>query len=88
MPTLETIAHDEHPRRATDFRDLALEHAAVDHVELQARVTDLEAERDTYRELLLAALAMEYDLTTELRRANRRLAVISRQQQATDKLAA
>lgn len=46
-----------------DYRDIALADAALDYVELRARVRDLEAERDTFREILHAALLELHALT-------------------------
>jgi hypothetical protein len=57
----------------TDYRDLALEHAAADHVELVARVADLEDERAAYRVLAQEAIHALHHITTERDRLRDRL---------------
>jgi hypothetical protein len=63
MPTATTTL----PRR-TDVRDFALANAAFDHCELQARIADLEGERNVYRDMLRDALASLHDCDRRLRR--------------------
>jgi hypothetical protein len=48
-----------------DCRDLAIRDLAADVVAAEARLADLEAERDLYREVLSAALTTLYDITLE-----------------------
>lgn len=52
----------------TDHRNLALEGFAADLVELDARLRDVEGERDTYRELLQLSLAELHILIMQNRR--------------------
>jgi hypothetical protein len=53
------------PARFTmnDWRDLALETAATDHVELLAQLQDVRSDRDTYRELAQLAIQALHTLT-------------------------
>ena len=57
----------------SDYRDLALEDAAADYLEVQARVADLEGERDVYRELLQIALRQAHERDLRGRRLQRLL---------------
>lgn len=57
-----------------DFRDIALAQLADDEVSLSehaqlARVTNLESERDTYRELLCVALQQLHNTTVALKQS-------------------
>ena len=55
-----------------DIRDFALTNAAFDHVEMQARIADLEGERDTYADLLKHALAQLHDFDAVIVRERQR----------------
>jgi len=54
--------------RACDWRDLTIMALADDEAELRARVVDLEAERESYRELAQEAIQTLARLTTKHRR--------------------
>jgi hypothetical protein len=61
-----------------DYRDLALEDQAGQLAGLRARVAEVEAERNTYQELLSVALDQLRALTVRLERAGPTVATMER----------
>jgi hypothetical protein len=57
----------------SDHRDLALEQLAADEALLRERLESVEADRDTYREVALTAIAALAETTGERNQYRRRL---------------
>jgi len=61
---------------ADDYRDLVIDALALDEVELRERLVDVTIERNTYRELLSAALERLHHASACLDRARARIVQI------------